>query len=395
MNNQINKILITFTAIFGAIFFFTGSVFAAPNDLVVQFQNSPLFSEANFAPGQSVTRWVKVTNNSGSTQKIIVDTINKNDPNHLADQLNVVIKQGEVELYSNTLTNFFIAERYLSDLMNGVQTQYDFTITFNSDAGNDYKGRTLGFDFIIGFLGQEGQQQPTTSGTITGGAGLPPGLTISNKPTVEATETSVTISWLTSYASTSQVIYALEGESHVLDLSDTSGTPPKYGYAHTTPESNISPRVTFHTVTIYGLTPGTTYYYRAVSHGSLAISQEYSFVTKGVAGATTETNVPTGETQNSGQLENAGVASQQGESGVAGEGQSQTLTPGAEGADLTASIATEGEEKQGENSNTGFLASLISMPWNLRIMILIILFGITLLLVLWFTGKLKRKKNTI
>ncbi len=34
-----------------------------------------------------------------------------------------------------------------------------------------------------------------------------------------------------------------------------------------------------HTVSISGLTPSTTYYYRAVSHASLAISTEHSFTT--------------------------------------------------------------------------------------------------------------------
>ena len=41
-------------------------------------------------------------------------------------------------------------------------------------------------------------------------------------------------------------------------------------------------------MTITGLTPGTTYYYRCISHGSLAISDEYRFTTKGVAGGAIE-----------------------------------------------------------------------------------------------------------
>ncbi len=110
---------------------------------------------------------------------------------------------------------------------------------------------------------------------------MPPGLTIQNEATASTTEISVTITWTTSYPASSQIIYALGSESHTLDLTDTAGNPPKYGYAHTTPESDISPKVTSHSVTIPGLAPGTTYYYRAVSHGSLAISGERSFTTLG------------------------------------------------------------------------------------------------------------------
>jgi len=283
MNKALKTILIISIAVLGFGFLSPALVQAA--NLEVQFEQTPLFSEANFMPGQDITRWVKVTNNSGSQQKIIVDTVNKSDPDQLANQLNIIIKQGGTELYSNTLTNFFSAEIYLSDLANATQTQYDFTITFNSGASNDYQGKTLGFDFIIGFLGQEGgQQQPTISGAITSGGGLPQGLTITNETIASTLETSVTITWLTSYFSTSQVIYGAEGEAHTLTLSDNAGSPPKYGYANTTLEYDISPKVTFHSVTIYGLTPGTTYYYRAVSHGSLAISCEYTFTTKGVKG---------------------------------------------------------------------------------------------------------------
>ena len=60
----------------------------------------------------------------------------------------------------------------------------------------------------------------------------------------------------------------------------TLGSPPNYGYAFSTPEQNQDPKVTFHTVRIDGLAPGTTYYYRCVSQASPpTISREHSFTT--------------------------------------------------------------------------------------------------------------------
>lgn len=278
---------------------FFGQAKSAPNSLVVEFETTPLFKEANFLPGEGITRWIKVTNNSGSRQRIATEAINKNDPNEFSEKLNLVIKEGETVIFNDTLKKFFDqGETYLSDLANGSNNQYDFIVSFTSDTDNSFQEKTLGFDIIIGFEGTEGGLPLPSSGEGTGGGGgggsggggssgggggggLPPGLTIQNEATATTTETSVTFIWTTSYPASSQVIYALESESHTLDLTDTVGAPPKYGYERTTLEYDISPKVTSHSVTIDGLTSGTTYYYRTVSHASLAISEEHSFTTLG------------------------------------------------------------------------------------------------------------------
>lgn len=382
------KYIFTTLVIFLGLTIFAVPKVSASTNLVVQFQNTPLFSEANFAPGESVTRWVKVINNTTDTQKIATETINENDSDHLASKMDILIKQGEATLYNDTLANFFVAgEKYLSDLVgNGIQTQYDFTITFDADAGDDYQNKTLGFDIIVGFQGQEGGNGGGGGGNGGGGGVLPAGLTISNTNTVTTTETSVTITWLTSYASTSQVIYALEGESHTLNLSDNAGNPPLYGYAHTTPETDVSPKVTGHTVTIFGLSPGTIYYYRTVSHGSLAISQEYSFLTSGVAGAQTEepnTSVPNEQAVTTSGISNASTQENESVSGgnTAGTSENNELTAG---------------KKEFQTNNTSFLATIASAPLNIKIIVSLIIVVLTVLVVLWFMGKLKlRRKNII
>jgi len=328
MNKAIKTILIISIAIFGAGVLAVPVAFAQTppaDNLVVEFEKTPLFDEANFMPGEGVNRWIKVTNNSGSLQDIAIETINESDPDNFSSQLGLVIKEGITELYNDTLRSFFDAgETLLSSLANGATTQYDLTITFNSASGNPWQGKSLGFDILIGFQGEgagtvcgngikeideqcDGNDlggytcitRGFTGGELTcnsnctfntssctggtggggGGGGLPPGLIIYNEAHIDVASESVTITWLTNYFSTSQVVYGAETEAHTLNLADNLGTPPKYGYAHTTPEYDISPKVTGHSVTIIGLTPGTTYYYRAVSHSSLAISQEHTFTT--------------------------------------------------------------------------------------------------------------------
>ena len=122
---------------------------------------------------------------------------------------------------------------------------------------------------------------PTPPPVGGGSVVLPLGLTIPPESVriLEIGETSVTVTWTTSQFSTSQVIYAKEGEAHTLDL-----TKPNYGYTNSKEgdDSGLE-KVTVHSVTVTDLLPNTTYYYRVVSQGSLVVSQESSFVTLGIA----------------------------------------------------------------------------------------------------------------
>lgn len=121
------------------------------------------------------------------------------------------------------------------------------------------------------------EETSTPSGSSGGGTILFPNLTMGN---MEVQENNVVISWTTRSPGTSQVIYSAEGEPHTLDINDNTGSPPKYGYAHTTAEYDTDPKVTVHTVTIIGLDPNTTYYFRSVSRSSPPIfSKEFSFTT--------------------------------------------------------------------------------------------------------------------
>lgn len=295
MNKALKTILIISVAVFSPCFILVSSTNAQVDELIVEYcteterkpLKEPIFSETNFLPGDSVTRRVQVTNNSDQLQRIATKAINVRDLNNLGTVLNLEIKEGQKILYNNPLSRFFnTGEVFLSNLAgNGGSTQYDFTVSFYSGAQNPFQGRTLSFDILIGFQGGERVLLPGAGRGVVGFLPLlPPGLTISDESVrvTTITETNVTIIWTTNYLSTSQVIYSAENEARTLNLLDNTGTPPKYGYAHTTPKYDTDPRVTFHTVTITGLTPNTKYYYRTVSHASLAISREYSFTTLGV-----------------------------------------------------------------------------------------------------------------
>ena len=117
-----------------------------------------------------------------------------------------------------------------------------------------------------------------------GGGGGYTGLIIFNEENKTVESNQVTLTWFTNHPATSRVIYDTVSHS-------TIGTPPNYGYAFSTPED--SNKVTFHSVTLTGLTPGVTYYWRAISHGSPEVwGKELSF-TIPIAGPPAPPSSPT------------------------------------------------------------------------------------------------------
>jgi len=295
------------------------------DDLIVIFNTKPLFGAVNFAPGQSVSGLVEVKNNSGATKTIITEAINVTDPQKFGDGLGFKIKENDNTVYGNgekTLTNFFNAgEVNLSSLSNGVTTTYEYIVTFQPAANDDYQGKKLdNFDILIGFKGEEGRAT-VISGTGGGGGGtggtgaLPAGLTIYTEASSIASNNEVIITWLTNYYSTSRVIYSVASEEHIFNLSSI----PDYGYAHSSPEINTPANpngVTFHSVTLNSLLPGTTYYYRVISHASPdTVGKELSFTTSG--NLATEQN-QTGKGQNVSQPSQGGTVFGEQTGGTAG-----------------------------------------------------------------------------
>ncbi len=91
--------------------------------------------------------------------------------------------------------------------------------------------------------------------------------------TTAVSGTQQVIAWATDDPSTSRVVY--DG-SPVPVL----GSAPNYGYAESTAMFDTSPKVTNHVVTLTGLEPDKTYYYRVISTGSPAtVGSEHGFTT--------------------------------------------------------------------------------------------------------------------
>ncbi|MBI3366792.1 chitobiase/beta-hexosaminidase C-terminal domain-containing protein, partial [Candidatus Roizmanbacteria bacterium] len=107
------------------------------------------------------------------------------------------------------------------------------------------------------------------SGILTAVYGIAPIISVQSSSTLSGT--SAVVSWTTDILATSRVIY--DSVSH-----GVLGAAPNYGYPNSTTEDPS--KVFSHSVTISGLSDGTTYYYRTISHGSPeAVGEEKNFGT--------------------------------------------------------------------------------------------------------------------
>ncbi len=288
MKKNMNKLSKTILIGLAATLLFLPSLAAANGLLNIDFEQEPLFQETNFLPGQSVERWIEVENKSSETQAIAIEVINYSSctSNCFSEQLELTIKRNSTELYKESLDDFFKAgEIKLSDLAAGVKTKYFFSVTFLPESDNQYQEKTLNFDFKIGSLTKKSDEEKTTpengegiSTTGGGGGFFITGLEIFNETIASVEATQATITWETNKPATSRVIYSSENQPHILLLD----SPPNYGYADSTSE-NSSLKV-LHSMVVSGLEPATTYYFRCISRGSLAVSTELKFTTASVKG---------------------------------------------------------------------------------------------------------------
>ncbi|MFH2140776.1 MAG: Ig-like domain-containing protein [Bacteroidota bacterium] len=111
---------------------------------------------------------------------------------------------------------------------------------------------------------------------------------ISNVKSTTPTIDSTVVTWTTDKPTKSRVVYDTVPHG-------VSGDAPNYGYAFSTGTSDISPKVTSHSITITGLADMTDFYYRVISEGSpVSIGEEYRFRTLSKAGSPDPTgNSPT------------------------------------------------------------------------------------------------------
>lgn len=175
---------------------------------------------------------------------------------------------------SGTATLSFTASDATSGLLStSFQYKRDDGIDTFHDTGSAWDTTALPLDnYILRAVVTDNAGNTANIGETVGVAAV-----VSNEDSVGTGFTTALITWTTDRPTTSRVVY--DTIPHAV-----LGADANYGYAFSTAED--STKVTSHSVTVTGLTPGTTYYYRTVSHGSpIAIGGNNTFNTLSIAGA--------------------------------------------------------------------------------------------------------------
>jgi Ca2+-binding RTX toxin-like protein len=136
----------------------------AVGDLVIDWgvtAGDPIFTVPDFAPGETETRTVNVTNNASSDRPVGVRGV-RTDGNGISNELDIVMAADGTDVYGGssstgptTLEDFFNDSAGpsgipLLTLSPGEDVDLAFTVAFSETAGNDVQGESVTFDIVIG-----------------------------------------------------------------------------------------------------------------------------------------------------------------------------------------------------------------------------------------------------
>lgn len=139
----------------------------------------PIFSFSNISPGFSTSHNITAENSDTVARKTGVKGI-KTSGGILDNALLIEIKQNGSTLYGPKMLSEFFSDSQtlngveLSQLNPGQSAEYEFFVTFESSAGNEYQNQSLVFDLQFGIIGEDLPQACTGikfSKTIYGTAG--------------------------------------------------------------------------------------------------------------------------------------------------------------------------------------------------------------------------------
>ncbi|OGG04035.1 hypothetical protein A2W14_06200 [Candidatus Gottesmanbacteria bacterium RBG_16_37_8] len=130
-----------------------------------------LSGEGNWYPGKTVSKTMKISNNSTSGHTLIIEDRNHQVTNDLDKAINFQVKeQGGSILWTGTMDDFINAnEVTLSDIASNSFKEYELKYSMDQSIGNNYKDSSMSLDFVLGFKAPD----PTPTGAPDNGGSNP------------------------------------------------------------------------------------------------------------------------------------------------------------------------------------------------------------------------------
>lgn len=244
MSNTITRIIVLLVVLFGM----PPLSLAALN---VTFEATPLFSNADVKPGDSVSRTVTVANTGSESEDVIADLTNTFSDG-LADVMNLSIASGGATFADTSFADLFTVDPIALDaLAPGDIATYTFTASLPRTVGNEYQLATLGFDVVIGFAGGEQTSDVTRTFGVGGGTSGGQRFELFNERVASVAQQSALVAWNTNRDSSSYVVcgnlddgpFRLQPEAEF------------FGYSFAVPE--VAADTVTHGLVVPDLVPGT------------------------------------------------------------------------------------------------------------------------------------------
>ncbi len=156
------------------MFFFTLPAYAADFEITCDSNGCFGATDAIFPssqiwfPGKSLTKSIRVVNNGGNTLTVSNKASNLSISKSLDTVLNLKIDRllGGASLFQNSLSSFYAASGVdLSTIGANSSDEYLYTVSMNTEAGNELQNASTKFDLQINFAGGAPDGGPGTGGS--------------------------------------------------------------------------------------------------------------------------------------------------------------------------------------------------------------------------------------
>lgn len=130
---------------------------------------NPLFNETNLAPGDTITKSISITNNYTDTKQISFK-LTKKPIGELSDVILVTVKhEGVIVSDQKSLLDIYTSgnELPLTSIGSGQTEDYEFIVSFDINAGNEYQNKSEEFDLNFGFTADDSSPTTTTTSTTS------------------------------------------------------------------------------------------------------------------------------------------------------------------------------------------------------------------------------------